>query len=112
MRKPSLRAAALCILLLLGACSNGKIPLEYRFEEGEGTYYRWTIDSRTSVSSTSEESVTTVNMVVDVHEQVAKGKDGNSVLTMTLTPRSVRQGNRAINTPPPVTVKYELGPNG
>lgn len=112
MRKAPLRFAALCALLVLGACSNGKIPLEYRFEEGEGTYYRWTINSRTSISSTTEQSVTTTSMVVDVHEQVDKGEDDTSILTMTLTPRNIRQGSRAIQAPGPVTVKYELGPNG
>lgn len=112
MKISPVRIVLLVLLAALGACSNGKIPLEYRFEKGEGTRYLWTIDSSTSVSSTSEESVTTVNMVVDVREQVSDGQGKNSILTMTLTPKSLRQGNQAIKTPAPMTVKYELGPNG
>lgn len=112
MKNTRPRLALLLLVLALSACSNGKIPLEYRFEGGDGTHYIWTIDSSTSVSSTSEQSVTTTDMVVDVHEKVTEGPDGNGLLTITLTPRTVHQGNQAMRVPEPVTVKYRLGANG
>lgn len=102
----------LTMLLGLGACSNGKILLDYRFDEGDGTSYVWTIDSRTSVSSTSEQSVTETNMVVNVHERVTDGEDGDAILTILLTPKVVRQNGRGMRIPEPVTVRYQLGPNG
>ena len=110
--KIAARLIGLILLLALGACSNGKIPLEYNFEEGDGTRYRWTIDSRTSVNSTSQESVTTTNMIVDVHEQVSQEKGEDPVLTITLAPSRLRQGNRAMNIPEPMTVKYQLNKQG
>ena len=112
MKSLTCRAILLVLAVVLGACSNGKIPLEYRFEEGDGTHYQWTIDSRTSVNSTTEESVTTVNMVVDVHEQITESEGDNSILTISLRPRSLRRGGAPLRAPAPVTVKYQLGPNG
>jgi hypothetical protein len=101
------------MLLALAACSNGKIPLAYNFEEGDGTRYLWTIDSRTAVNSSSEQSVTTTSMVVDVHEQVTRAKDGeDALLTITLNPKSLREGNRAINAPSQLIVKYQLNSKG
>ncbi|CAN5810633.1 hypothetical protein BH23ACT12_BH23ACT12_13270 [soil metagenome] len=95
---------------MLAACSNGKIPLAYNFEEGEGTRYHWIIDSRTSVNSTSEQSVTTTNMVVDVHEQVSRGDE--PMLTITLKPTSLKQDGRPMKTPATTTVKYQLNDRG
>ena len=112
MKSLSLRAVLLCVALVLGACSNGKIPLEYRFVEGDGTHYLWTIDSRTSVNSTTEQSVTTVNMVVDVHEQITEFQGGNSILTISLRPKTLRRSGAPLSAPAPMTVKYELGPTG
>ena len=106
------RIIVLISALSLGACSNGKIPLEYRFDRGEGTTYRWTIDSETAVNSTSEQSVTTVNMVVDVREKVSGAEGETSILTIELTPRSLSRGGQTMRTPPPTTVRYELGPKG
>lgn len=107
------RTLALVLLLALGACSSGKIPLEYNFEEGDGTRYRWTIDSRTAVNSSSEDSVTTTSMVVDVHEQVSKAREGEDpILTITLTPSSVRSGGRGTRVPEPTTIKYQLNERG
>ncbi len=106
------RIAPVLIVLSLSACSNGKIPLEYRFDRGDGTRYLWTIDSRTSVNSRSEQSVTTVNMVVDVHEKVSAAGGQNAILTINLTPRSLKQDGVPMRTPPPMTAKYELGPKG
>ena len=101
------------VLLALASCADGKIPLAYNFEEGEGTRYLWTIDSRTSVNSSSEQSVTTTSMVVDVHEQVNRAKKGEeTLLTITLTPKSVREGVRAVKPPGPITVKYQLNTKG
>lgn len=110
--KNAARTIGLILLVALGACSNGKIPLEYNFEEGDGTRYRWTIDSRTSVNSTSEQSVTTTNMIVDVHEQVSRSKGEDPILSITLAPSRLRQGNRAMNIPKPMTVKYQLNKQG
>lgn len=104
------RTISLLLLLALAACSNGKIPLAYNFEEGDGTRYRWTIDSRTSVNSSSEQSVTTTSMVVDVHEQVSG--EAKPVLTITLKPTSLTQGGSPIKTPAATTVQYELNDRG
>ncbi|MEX0789546.1 MAG: hypothetical protein WD178_02080 [Actinomycetota bacterium] len=108
--KSAPRTVGLLLLVVLAGCSNGKIPLAYNFEEGDGTRYRWTIDSRTSVNSSSERSVTTTNMVVDVHEQVSG--DDEPVLTITLKPTSLSQGGAAMQTPPATTVKYQLNERG
>lgn len=103
----------LALLLVLVSCSSGTIPLEYRFDDNDGTRYLWTIDSKTSVNSTSEQSVTTTKMVVAVHEQVAPAKGRqNALLTISLTPRSLSQGGHSVKLPEPVTVKYELGKQG
>ena len=104
------RTISLLLLLVLSACSNGKLPLAYNFEEGDGTRYRWTIDSRTSVNSSSEQSVTTTSMVVDVHEQVSG--EAEPVLTITLKPTSLKQGGRAMAIPEATTVKYQLNDRG
>lgn len=113
MRSLRGRLIVVALMLSLAGCSNGKIPLSYRFDDGDGTRYRWTIDSRTSVSSTSEESVTNLNMVIDVNEKVTPAEgDDPSVLTIELTPRRLMQGNQSLDIPPPATVRYELGPRG
>jgi hypothetical protein len=107
------RLISLTVLLALAACSNGKIPLTYNFEDGVGTRYLWTIDSETAVNSSSEQSVTTTNMVVDVHEQVSRAKKGeDAVLTISLTPKRLMQSGSPIKVPGPMTVKYQLGPQG
>lgn len=107
------RLALLSVLVGLGACSSGKIALEYRFDQGEGTRYLWTIDSETSINSSTEQSVTTIRMLVDVHEQTSREEDGSDpILTITLTPRNVEQSGRVMPTPEAVTVRYALGPQG
>jgi hypothetical protein len=113
MRSLPIHLVAVAALILLAGCSSGKIPLSYRFDEGEGTRYRWTIDSETSVSSTTEESVTTLNMVIDVNEKVTRRRgDQPAMLTIELTPRTLSRGTQSLELPEPVTVRYELGQEG
>lgn len=107
------RTIPLLVVIALGACSNGKVPLAYSFEAEDGTRYRWTIDSRTSANSSGDRSVTSLNMVIDVHEQVSGTRDGETpILTIELTPRTLRQGGSALSPPEPLTVRYELNDRG
>lgn len=107
------RTIPLLLVIALGACSDGKVPLAYSFEAEDGTRYRWTIDSRTSINSSNDRSVTSLNLVVDVHERVSGTRSGETpILTIELTPRSLRQGGETLSTPEPLTVEYELNEEG
>jgi hypothetical protein len=105
----------LLTLSLAGAgCAQGKVPLKYEYVPGSGTRYRWTIDSTTAINSPTDQSSKHVLMEVDVHERVQnpakKGED--SVLTITLTPKSLQEGGVRTTTPPPTKIEYQLKPNG
>jgi hypothetical protein len=104
----------LALGLLAGACAQQRIPLKYDYSPGLDTRYRWTIDSTTALNSSTDQSSRHLFMEVDVHEKVrrAAGKEGNAVLTITLTPRSLQEGGVRAATPPRTRIEYELGPSG
>ena len=110
------RAAVLALTMAfaLGSCSNGEVDLSYRFDENErGIKYLWTIDSTTQIDSSTDHSSSTLQMVVEILEQVEReSADADPVLTVTLTPRSLRQGGVGAKTPGKAVVKYQLDQSG
>jgi hypothetical protein len=107
-------ALFLTMTLVLGGCSSGKVDLSYRFDENiRGTRYLWTINSTTEIDSSTDSSTNTLEMVIDVLEKVER-EDGNAdpVLTVTLTPKTIRQGDSPVRSPGKAVVKYQLDRNG
>jgi hypothetical protein len=104
----------LTMALLLGSCSNGQVDLSYRFDENErGIKYLWTIDSTTRIDSSTDHSSSNLEMVIEVLEQVEReNPNADPVLTVTLIPRSVKQGGAGVKTPGRAVVKYQLDRSG
>ena len=98
----------------MAGCAQQKIPLKYDYAPGLDTRYLWTIDSTTSLNSSTDQSTKRLVMDVDVHEQVRKasGRGGNSVLAITLTPRRVEEDGVRAQAPPATRIEYQLGANG
>lgn len=108
-------ACLLCAVLAFAstACSSGKVALEYRLQPGARTRYLWTIDSRTAIESTSEQSTSRMRLVVDLYETVAKAREGtDTLLTITLKPRSLSQEGKPLTPPDSARVAYRLSPDG
>lgn len=113
MNKLAAVALILVMLFIATSCSDGKIPLTYSFEESEGTHYLWTVDSATTINSSTDQSSTRLEMEVGVHERVLEEAEGdNRVLAITLTPEHLRQDGQEIQLPEPMTVRYLLSPDG
>lgn len=98
--------------LALSGCSNGEVSLRYAFDEQAGTKYLWTIDSTTEIDSSTDSSSRQVEMVVELVEMVERESTADPILTVTLTPKSLKQGGANISTPAPVTVQYQLDSDG
>ncbi|MGQ0679599.1 MAG: hypothetical protein ACT4OM_08090 [Actinomycetota bacterium] len=99
--------------LVLTGCSSGEVDLEYAFNRQEGIRYLWSIDSTTEINSSTQSSIDRVVMTVDVLEQVEESSDGgDSILTVTLTPKSLSRGGTSQPTSGPLKVQYQLDPKG
>jgi hypothetical protein len=107
-------AVLLTMTLFLGACSSGKVDLSYRFDENQrGTRYLWTINSTTEIDFSTDSSINTLEMVVEVLEKVEReDRSADPVLTVTLTPKTIRQGDSPVRSPGKTVVKYQLDRNG
>jgi hypothetical protein len=110
------RAGALFLVttVLLAGCSSGKVDLSYRFDENlRGTRYLWTINSTTAIDSSTDHSTDKLEMVIDVLEKVERADpNADPVLTVTLTPKLIRQSDSPVRSPGKTVVKYQLDRNG
>lgn len=112
MKRASL-FVCLVLPLVLSGCSSGEVDLKYAFGEGAGVKYLWTINSTTEIDSLTESSTNRVEMVVEV---VEKSKRENSkadpILSVTLTPKSLKQAGKPTRVPRPTKVQYQLDAKG
>ena len=109
------RAGALLLAFtLMTSCSSGKVDLSYRYDEDlQGTRYLWTINSTTNIDSSTEHSTTTLEMIIEVLERVEREQgEGDPILTVTLTPQSITQGDTPVKGPRKTVVRYQLDSNG
>lgn len=104
----------LSMTILLAGCSSGEVDLSYRFtEDTAGTRYLWTINSTTDIDSTTQDTSTDLEMVIEVLEKVEReNPNSDPVLTVTLTPERIVQGGKPVNGPRRTTVRYQLDSNG
>lgn len=104
---------SLLLALAFSGCSSGEVDLRYAFDEGAGVRYLWTIDSTTEIDSPTDSSTKRVEMVVEVLEKAEReSKKSDPVLTVTLTPRSLKQGGKPSRTPKSIKIQYQLDSKG
>ena len=114
-RRSTAGALAACVVtaLLGGGCSDRKVLIGYRLEEGQRNRYLWAIDATRRLTTPNEVETTRLSTRLNVEEIVlAASRDGKKRVRLRITPLSLKEDGISLPVPRPSSVEFSMDATG